>query len=159
MQIKLREKVDIDMPIVVAEKARDYFILGYHCSESMIKAFNEEYNLKFTPKMIRMATGLGGGLGKAKCSCGVLTTGAIILSSFYGRVDLRKDDTLAFDLSKELHDRFKEKFKVTCCRGLTKNIKWGHPDHVENCSKYVYEASIILKDILDRSLKSFGRKI
>lgn len=143
--------------VKVAEKARDYFISGYHCSEAIIKAFNEEYDLKFNNRMIRMATGLGGGLGKAKCSCGTITTGAIILSSIYGRSDLRKDDTLAFDLSKELHDRFKEQFKVTCCRGLTRNVKWGHPNHVSTCSHYVYEAAVILSDILDRSIKNLGK--
>lgn len=140
----------------IAAKARDYFIAGYHCSESIIKAFNEEYDLKFTPQIIRMATGLGGGLGKAKCCCGTVSAGTIIISSIYGRTDMHGDDSLAFDLAKELHDRFKDKYTTVCCRHLTEIAKWGHPSHVRTCSEYVYGAGLILSDIMDRCIECFG---
>lgn len=140
----------------VAAKARDYFIAGFHCSESVIKAFNESYPLHFTPQILRMASGLGGGLGKAKCCCGTVSTGAIIISSIYGRTDMHGDDSLAFDLAKELHDRFKEKFTTVCCYQLTEIAQWGHPSHVRTCSEYVYGASLILADILDRCIEFLG---
>lgn len=140
----------------IAEKARQMFILGYHCSEAIIRVFNEEYNLNYNSKMIKMATGLGGGMGKAKCSCGTVTTGTIILSAIYGRLDLHDDDSLAFDLARELNERFKEKFKVTCCVVLTKNADWGHPNHISACSEYVYTSALILSDILDRCIDNFG---
>lgn len=140
----------------VAARARDYFIAGFHCSEAIMKAFNEAYDLNFTPQMIRMATGLGGGLGKAKCCCGTVTTGAIIISAIYGRTDMHGDDSLAFDLAKELHGRFKQKFTTTCCVQLTKIAQWGHPSHVRTCSEYVYGAGLILADILDRCIELLG---
>lgn len=141
----------------VEEKARDYFIYGYHCSEALLKAFNEAYNLKLDPKALRMATGLGAGFGKAKCSCGSLTGGVLVLGTLYGRTDPKKDDGLVFDLSKELHDRFVENFRNTCCRVLTRKVKWGHPDHVAQCSEYVYTSAKILKEIIKETKKNFKK--
>lgn len=140
----------------VEEQARDYFIYGYHCSEAVLKAFNEYYDMKLSKKVLRMATGLGAGLGKAKCCCGTLTAGTLVLSSFYGRTDPRKDDGLAFDLAKELHNRFIAQFKHSCCRVLSKNVKWGHPDHTKQCSQYVYTASKIVREIIEETRKNIG---
>lgn len=140
----------------IAETAQKYFIDGYHCSEAIIKTFNDAYRLNYTRKMIKMATGLGGGMGKAKCSCGCVTTGSIILSSIYGRYDLHMDDSMAFDLARELNERFKQEFKVTCCVALTRNAQWGHPSHVKVCSNYVYHAALILANMMDRCIENFG---
>lgn len=140
----------------IAETARNYFIDGYHCSEAIIKTFNDAYRLRYSKKTIKMATGLGGGMGKAKCSCGCVTTGSIILSSIYGRYDLHMDDSMAFDLARELNERFKEQFKVTCCVALTRKADWGHPSHVSICSEYVYNTALILAQMLDRCIENFG---
>lgn len=140
----------------IAERARQMFISGYHCSEAIIRVFNEEYDLRFTKPMIKMATGLGGGMGKAKCSCGTVTTGSIILSAIYGRYDMHDDDSLAFDLARELNERFKEQFRVCCCAALTRSTNWGHPNHIAACSEYVYVAALILADIMDRCRKDLG---
>ena len=140
----------------IAETAQNYFISGFHCSEAIMKTFNDAYRLGYSKKMIKMATGLGGGMGKAKCSCGCVTTGSIILSSIYGRDDLHMDDSMAFDLARELNERFKQEFRVTCCVALTRNIEWGHPSHVKTCSSYVYQGALILANILDRCIENFG---
>lgn len=140
----------------IAETAKNYFIAGYHCSEAIMKTFNDAYRLNYPKRVIKMATGLGGGMGKAKCSCGCVTTGSIILSSIYGRNELHMDDSMAFDLARELNERFKQEFKVTCCIALTRKAQWGHPSHTRICSNYVYQASLILADIMDRCIENFG---
>ena len=140
----------------IAERAADLFVKGYHCSEAIIRVFKEEYELGFNKAMIKMATGLGGGMGKAKCSCGTVTTGSIILSSIYGRYDLHADDSLAFDLARELNERFKSEYRVCCCSALTRKADWGHPNHISICSEYVYGASLILADIMDRCREDLG---
>lgn len=150
------EQIYTERQQLIAERAKQLFIRGYHCSEAIVRVFNEEYGLGFNKAMIRMATGLGGGMGKAKCSCGTVTTGSIILSAIYGRYDLHDDDSLAFDLAKELNLRFKEQFKVCCCSALTRHVNWGHPNHISTCSDYVYGAALILADIMDRCKEDLG---
>lgn len=135
----------------VEDLAKEYFIYGYHCSEAIMKAFDEYYGMKWGKNMLRAATGLAAGMGKAKCSCGTLTSGAMVLSILYGRTEPHEDETMLFDLSKELHDRFKQEFKHTCCRILTKDVRWGHPDHTKQCSVYVYTAAKILREIVEET--------
>jgi len=36
-------------------------------------------------------------------------------------------------LSKEIHNEFKEQFKSTCCRILTRDFQFGSPEHLEHC--------------------------
>lgn len=163
-EARINKKIDLipdeieytDRQREIAETARNYFIAGFHCSEAIMKTFNDAYRLNYSKKTIKMATGLGGGMGKAKCSCGCVTTGSIILSSIYGRYDLHMDDSMAFDLARELNERFKKEFKVTCCVALTRKADWGHPNHVSTCSEYVYQASMMLANILDRCIENFG---
>ena len=53
-----------------------------------------------------------------------------------------------FEASKEIHDKFKEKFKYTCCRALTEDVEWGKSEHHENCEKYVVYTSEVTENIL-----------
>lgn len=145
-----------DSQRAIAETAKNYFIQGYHCSEALMKTFNDAYRLNYSKKTIRMATGLGGGMGKSKCACGCVTTGSIIISSIYGRDELHMDDSMAFDLARELNSRFKSLHKVTCCVALTRKVDWGHPNHTATCSDYVYDGALILANILDRCIENFG---
>lgn len=149
----------IDETRLVEDVAKEYFQFGgYHCSESVVKAFNEVYGLKLNKASIQMATGLAGGIGKAKCACGSITGGVLILSALYGRTEAHQDESLIFDLSKELHDKFFEKHNSACCKILTQHIKWGHPDHVEQCSEYVYTAAKITRELIEETEKNITGK-
>ncbi|MDR1611212.1 MAG: C-GCAxxG-C-C family protein [Planctomycetota bacterium] len=132
----------------VDDLAKRYFYNGYHCAEAILKAFNERLGLGLDRKTLQMATGLSAGLGKAKCLCGCLSSGGMILGCLYGRTDSRSDETLVFDLTKELHERFTGAFGHACCRILTKNVRWGHPDHTKNCGELVRATAAIVKDIV-----------
>lgn len=134
----------------IADVCSQRLASGFHCSEAIVKVFNEEYGLNYSPETIKMATGLAGGVGGAKCLCGAVNAGALVLSSIYGRDELGKDDKVAFASIKELHDSFKEKYKTTCCVALTNKIEWGKPSHLEQCSKYVHWTALNLSRILEK---------
>ncbi|HWQ73977.1 MAG TPA: C-GCAxxG-C-C family (seleno)protein [Syntrophomonas sp.] len=139
----------------VEEQARDYFVNdGLHCSEAIFKAFNEYLDLKLDEKTLRMATGLAAGLGKAGCSCGSITSGALVISALYGRISSEEDDQFMFDLSRQLHQRFTDIYQYSCCRILTRNVSWAQPDHVALCSDYIYTASRIVQEILEETEKT-----
>jgi C_GCAxxG_C_C family probable redox protein len=137
-----------------AEMAKNNFIYGYHCSESVVKAINDYYELNLDDSILKMVSAFAAGMGKAKCACGCITGGVIVLGYLYGRTESHEDDDLIADLAKELHDKFIAEFNVACCKELTKDVKWGHPDHRVKCSEYVYSAARNLSEILEETQRN-----
>jgi len=134
----------------LAAQAIDLFREGLFCSEAILQVFNKHLDLGLNDAAIKMATGFGAGLGASKCCCGSLTGAVLVLSAVKGRTST--DDTVdeVFTLTQELHDRFKQKYKATCCRVLTKPVEWGAPEHHQFCEQFVGGAVEILVDILER---------
>jgi C_GCAxxG_C_C family probable redox protein len=132
----------------VAEQAVEEFKNGLFCSEAILQVCNKNMNLGLSDSAIKMATGFGAGLGGAKCCCGSLTGAVLVLSAIKGRESVNESVDEVFKLTNELHDRFKERFRATCCRVLTKTVEWGAPEHHQLCEKYVRGAVEILYDLL-----------
>lgn len=122
---------------------------GLYCSEAILQAYNEHLNLGLNETALRMASGFAAGLGAAKCTCGSLTGAVLVLGALKGRVNNSESEKEVFELTKELHDRFKEKFKATCCRVLTRDVEWGTPEHHEFCDRFVFGAVEILETVLN----------
>lgn len=135
----------------LASQAVDLFRKGLFCSEAILQVFNKHLNLGLNENAIKMATGFGAGLGASKCCCGSLTGAVLVLSAVKGRTNNNDTVDEVFALTQELHDRFKQKYKATCCRILTKNVEWGAPEHHQYCEQFVSGAVKILVDILDRT--------
>lgn len=138
----------------VVEDSVQYFRDGLYCSEAILKAFNQHYQLGLPEQFLKIATGFGAGLGASKCSCGSLTGGAMVLSLVLGRVNPDESEQAAFDAISELHDDFKDEFKATCCRVLTRKIVWGEPEHHQYCEMFVKRAAEITDTILQARLQS-----
>jgi len=123
---------------------------GYYCSEAILHVFNKELNLELNDNALKMATGLGAGIGGSKCCCGSLTGAVMVLSAVKGRTSNTEDINEISSLAQEMHDKFKERFKSTCCRVLTKPVEWATAEHFQFCEKYVGGAVDILYDILHK---------
>lgn len=132
-----------------AATAVGLFRNGFYCSEAILQTYNRHLNLGLNETALRMASGFGAGLGTARCTCGSLTGAVLVLGALKGRVNNNESEKEVFELTKELHDRFKEKFKATCCRVLTRDVEWGTPEHHEFCDRFVYGAVEILEDVLN----------
>ncbi len=137
----------------LAEQATELFKGGLYCSEAILRVFNEHLHLGLNDNAIKMATGFGSGLGASKCCCGSLTGAVMVLSAVKGRTNNIENVDEVFALTKELHDKFKERYKATCCRVLTKNVVWGAPEHHQHCRQYVKGAVEILVSILEKDKK------
>jgi len=137
----------------LAEQATELFKGGLYCSEAILQVFNKYLDLGLNDSAVKMATGFGSGLGAAKCCCGSLTGAIMVLSAVKGRVSNNENVDEVFTLTRELHDRFKKRYKATCCRLLTKNVNWGTPEHHQHCEKYVNGAVEILIEILEKNKK------
>jgi C_GCAxxG_C_C family probable redox protein len=124
-----------------------------YCSEAILQVFNKELDLRLNDAALKMATGFGAGLGASKCCCGSLTGAVLVLSAVKGRTSAESDVEEIFALTQELHNNFKQKYKATCCRILTKSVIWGEPEHHQQCERFVSGAVEMLVDILERNTK------
>lgn len=132
----------------VVQLTIDYYNGGFYCSEALLRAFNEVYKLGFPEDHLKIASGFGSGLGGSGCSCGTITSGAIVLGIIVGRNRKTDSEVVIHQASKKLHDRFRQANKVACCRILTRGVEWKSKEHKELCSKYIIDTAEILEDIL-----------
>lgn len=101
------------------EKARELFLSGFSCAQSMFIAFSDIFSMT-DDNARRLAAGLGGGIGRMRETCGVITSGSLILSLVYGPTQGEDRDSKAktYEKVRELMERMKELEGTVCCREL-----------------------------------------
>lgn len=125
------------------EKASEYFEKGYNCCESVFYACCEDLGIELNEQSKRLATGFGGGLGGAGCTCGALSGAVMVASLVKGRSKpLEESKDPSYALAKELRTQFKGKYGTTCCVGLKKG------DDRSICRGYVSGTVEILSNLL-----------
>ena len=132
----------------VEKVAVEYFREGFNCSEAIMRAFSEIYDLNYNLDLLKAATVLGGGIGGAKDLCGSLSGAALVIGTFEGREDTSKDLRESYALSKELYKRFNEEYPEVSCIKLTKDVEWGSKGHFELCEVLIEKAVKVADDIL-----------
>lgn len=155
--LKLGEEVledNSELAPAVALSLR-YFRNGLYCSEAVLKAFNEVYQLGLPDNYYKIATGFGSGLGESGCTCGSVASGVMVLGLIAGRNKAYESERMVYLAVNELHKRFKEAHKAICCRVLTKNVKWNSAEHKITCENYVVSAAKITDDIIRENLYEF----
>lgn len=144
----------VDLPPAVALSLR-YFRNGLYCSEAVLRAFNEVYNLGYAEDQYKISTGFGSGLSESGCCCGAVTGCVMVLGLVAGRTKNYESERIVFTATRELHDRFRAKHKALCCRVLTRNVKWNSAEHKIQCEKYVLEATKITDELLHTRLSEY----
>jgi C_GCAxxG_C_C family probable redox protein len=95
------------------------FSEGYNCAQSVFYCFCDDLGFDKNTAL-KLATGLGGGMGRKEEVCGAVTGGIIVLGVKYGRGE--KDDRgateLTYQKTRELMDRFTAKHGTFICRQL-----------------------------------------
>jgi cysteine synthase A len=134
------------------ELAMYYFKNGLSCSEAMLKAFNEKYELGLPEHCQRIASGFGAGLGESGCACGAMTGAIMVFGLIAGRKKAHESNRLVFLATNELHRRFVEKNRSTCCRVLTRGVDWYSAAQKERCEGYEMTAAVIADEIIQTQL-------
>ncbi len=138
----------------VREKAENYYRnRDFYCSEAIVKTIKEEFDLDISDEVIAMASGFPVGMGGSGCTCGAVAGGIMALGLFFGRTkakDKKVDKTMK--LSKELHDIFKGRHKSLCCRILTKDMKMGGKEHINQCIYFTGDVAYETAKIICREL-------
>jgi cysteine synthase A len=132
-----------------------YFRNGLYCSEAILRAFNEAYELCLEEKYYKIATGFGSGMGESGCTCGAVTGAVMALGLIAGRSKNYESERIVYTATRELHDKFRAKHKALCCRVLTKNVIWNSAEHKILCEKYVLDAARLADEIIKTSLLEY----
>ena len=133
------------------QKAEELYRTGQLlCSEAVFWVANEYLGHPVPEEMVRLASGFPVGMGFAGCACGALTGGVMALGLKYGRSVPAVKEPGMFAASKELHDRFRARRKIACCRALTRKFTLGAPEHIEQCTAITGEVAADVVEILAR---------
>ncbi|MCI5142414.1 MAG: C_GCAxxG_C_C family protein [Candidatus Electrothrix sp. ATG1] len=139
------------------EEALQLFQQGYACSQSILIAFAEQVGLdRKTAKKISSA--FGGGMGRLRKTCGVLTGSFMVLGMKYGNTvpNDMEAKLYTYQLVQEVTKRFKEKYGETACRELLlKHVSekeiTKREHHRKICDAFVRDGARILAEILEKN--------
>lgn len=114
-------------------KAGVLFDGGYNCAQAVLQATTGRSD----PELLAVAKAFGGGIGESGCLCGAVSGGVMALGLMGkgGR-------------NGELVARFREQFRTTCCRGLSKDYPWLSREHKANCRKLTITAATLVETLL-----------
>ena len=101
------------------EVAMEKFLAGYNCAQSVLYAFGPGLGLD-GEMSLKVATGLGAGMGRRGEVCGALTGGILALGLKYGR-GARQDRSATeatYQKTQELMARFEKRHGSCLCRVL-----------------------------------------
>jgi C_GCAxxG_C_C family probable redox protein len=140
------------------EDAVSTFSRGYNCSQAVLSSFSEELGLD-KETALKIACGLGAGIGRTNNICGAVSGAILVISLKYGKV--HQDDNPAREKTYTLIQKFIRQFtemngSVMCTELLGYNLN--NPDELKQangerifltrCSEMVRNATDILEDIL-----------
>ena len=102
-----------------AELARELFLSGSNCAQSVYAAFAEDMGMS-RERALLLSSGLGGGLGGLRFTCGAFLAMAMVLSALRGYTDGADMDgkKRLYAQVQRLHERFVEKYGTSVCREL-----------------------------------------
>jgi len=131
---------------------------GFNCSQAIFSTYCEDFGLD-KKTALKIACGLGAGMGRLQETCGAVSGAYLLIGLKYGKCV--KDDEAAkektYTLIREFTKRFEERNKTTNCRellgvDLINGDKQKASERVKTlCSKMVRDAAEIIEDMLERT--------
>lgn len=123
--------------------AVEYFMNGYSCSESIVKACTDKGLCPI--ELLPCATSFSAGMSSG-CLCGAVAGAQMVLGYNFGRENVNGNELQAREKAREFVDEFKLRNKVTCCRALTQGLEG--IARKQHCCKMVADAEEILNKLV-----------
>ncbi len=127
------------------EIAKKYFLSGYSCSESVVQAAIDKGYV--SEELLAISTVFSGGMG-VRCLCGAIAGAQLVIGAIYGKTK-NSDGMKARALAKEFSQKFMEKFKVNCCKILSKDYDFHSPERKNHCTNMVEFSAQLLESVLE----------
>jgi C_GCAxxG_C_C family probable redox protein len=101
------------------EQAVDGCESGYNCSQAVVGAYCEQFELE-QDKALKIAAGFGGGIGRSGGICGALTGAIMVLGLKYGSSDTedKQGKAKTYEIVSDAIKRFEERNGSVICRDL-----------------------------------------
>lgn len=98
-------------------RARELMAQGFNCSQIMLILSHDMRNIS-NPELIKALAGLGGGMS-SQLTCGTLTGGCCLISSYIAKGEPGEDPKMPHnEMVKELVNWFKDEFGSLECKDL-----------------------------------------
>lgn len=144
-----------------AEKAKELFLQGYNCSQSIAGAFCQNMDMDFN-SAVKIASAFGGGMGRLREVCGAVSGIFMVLSAKCGYTDIsdKQKKTTLYRTVQELAKEFAKKNGSIICRELLggkADCGFIPDDRTEEyyktrpCAEKVYDAACILEKYLSEN--------
>lgn len=142
--------------------ARDYFRQGLNCAECALKSFLDLGLVDYSPDVVALSSGFGGGIGQTRNTCGAVLGAAMAIGTMRGRKDPLAKETVQeriAELNGEdgvypvFHRFVKEieaKYGAIVCRELAQGYEWEGKPRKKNCQEIIgYCAGLAVKYALE----------
>ncbi len=124
------------------EKAKDNYINGLACAESILHAMRDEGIIEnFPEEVLKCSTGFGTGIGGSGGICGAITGSVMAIGLRYGLKDVKKDNKQTFEKVSEFLEGFQKRYHKQNCIDLTK--PWREKDKFKTPERRKYCAAIV----------------
>ena len=128
----------------LTEKYRNNPVYDYSCSETILKAANEKYQLNLSEDTFKMMAPFSGGMLEGD-ACGILTASISVLGIIFIK-DNAHNSPLMKEAVLEYKTKFKEIYKSIDCRNLVE--KYRNPE--TGCTNFIVEASTLLEEVVTK---------
>jgi len=144
-----------------AENARQLFLQGYNCAQSIAGAFCQDMNMDFNAA-IKIASPFGGGMGRLREVCGAVSGMFMVLGAKYGyteTADKQQKTKLYYSVQALAKEFTNINGSIICREILGGKIDCGFvpDDRTEEyyktrpCAEKVYDAACILEKYLSEN--------
>ncbi len=145
-----------------AERAKEYFLQGYACSQAVALAFSDIMGVDETT-ISKMMLPFGGGMGRLRLTCGAVSGMAAVIGAVFAEKDNTPENKKrTYAIVQELCNQFKAKNGSLICAELLSGMKL--PVEVggeaekrtqeyykkRSCAEIVYCAAKILEEYLEK---------
>jgi C_GCAxxG_C_C family probable redox protein len=105
------------------EKAKEYFLQGYACSQAVALAFSDLVGVNEST-LAKIMLPYGGGLGRLRLTCGAVSGMAAIVGLLYAENENTPENKKkVYSIVQELCEKFKQENGSLICGELLSNMK------------------------------------
>ncbi len=146
-----------------AERAKEYFLQGYACSQAVALAFSDLLPLD-EGLISKLTLPFGGGLGRLRLTCGAVSGMAFVIGYLYAKGENTPENKKnTYAIVQELCGKFQEKHGSLVCGELLAKMKQpveigGVAEertkeyyHKRSCADMVESATQILEDYIQKT--------
>jgi C_GCAxxG_C_C family probable redox protein len=105
-----------------AEKAKEYFMQGYACSQAVALAFSDLIEIE-EGMIAKLTLPFGGGLGRLRLTCGAVSGIAFVIGSIFAKGENSPENKKkTYAITQELCLKFKGEYGSLICQELLEGM-------------------------------------